>query len=305
MLAEKHSFRTGPRIGPDASYKFNVFGDMGILPAATPIANEMVKEAKNGSSFLFHNGDLGYGLGYLHVWEQWQNLIEPFVTLMPHMVGVGNHEYDHAFGGKNDPSGAPGNGFHPWWAGPNEYGNDSYGECGVPTNMRFHMPDNGNSVFWYSFNYGSMHLIMMSTEHDFTKGSPQYQWLQKDLADIDRSVTPWVVIGGHRPMYTSQQIIGDYMISIGMRHYFEDLLLQYKVDMAFWAHYHSYERTCQVNNTICQKGAPIHIVVGTAGKELDTEPHWKFSWSEFYMNAYGYGRVTVHDRHSLLWEWIK
>ncbi|EDO27381.1 predicted protein [Nematostella vectensis] len=108
----------------------------------------MVKEAKNGSSFLFHNGDLGYGLGYLHVWEQWQNLIEPFVTLMPHMVGVGNHEYDHAFGGKNDPSGAPGNGFHPWWAGPNEYGNDSYGECGVPTNMRFHMPDNGNSVFW-------------------------------------------------------------------------------------------------------------------------------------------------------------
>lgn len=61
------------------------------------------------------------------------------------MVGVGNHEQDHERGGKKDPSGAPGEGFHPWWGG---FGHDSNGECGVPMYYRFHMPDNGNAVFW-------------------------------------------------------------------------------------------------------------------------------------------------------------
>ena len=29
----------------------------------------------------------------------------------------------------------------------------------------------------------------------------QYSWLQNDLAGVDRSLTPWVVVYGHRPMY--------------------------------------------------------------------------------------------------------
>ena len=62
------------------------------------------------------------------------------------MVGIGNHEQDHKKGGSKDPSGAPGEGFHPWWA-PG-YGVDSGGECGVPMYYRFHMPDNGNAVWW-------------------------------------------------------------------------------------------------------------------------------------------------------------
>jgi hypothetical protein len=33
------------------------------------------------------------------------------------------------------------------------------------------------------------------------KGSGQFEFLSADLAAVDRSVTPWVVVGGHRPMY--------------------------------------------------------------------------------------------------------
>ena len=29
----------------------------------------------------------------------------------------------------------------------------------------------------------------------------QYDWLVSDLSSVDRSVTPWVVLYGHRPMY--------------------------------------------------------------------------------------------------------
>ena len=32
-----------------------------------------------------------------------------------------------------------------------------------------------NSPFWYSFDYGSIHFVMLSTEHDVTPGSHQYR----------------------------------------------------------------------------------------------------------------------------------
>ena len=32
-----------------------------------------------------------------------------------------------------------------------------------------------NPPFWYSFDYGSIHFVMISTEHDVTPGSHQYQ----------------------------------------------------------------------------------------------------------------------------------
>ena len=119
------------------------------------------------------------------------------------MVGIGNHEQDHEVGGEKDPSGAPGEGFHPKWG---NYGTDSGGECGVPMYNRFHMPDNGNYLWWYSYDYGMVHMIMMSTEHNFTQGSRQYEWLEDDLKKVDRSKTPWVMIGGHRAMYCSEDI---------------------------------------------------------------------------------------------------
>ena len=62
------------------------------------------------------------------------------------MVGIGNHEQNHIDKsvGK-DPSGVTGDGFHPWWG---TFGNDSNGECGVPMFYRFHMPENGNYLWW-------------------------------------------------------------------------------------------------------------------------------------------------------------
>ena len=58
----------------------------------------------------------------------------------------------------------------------------------------------------YSFDYASVHFIMMSTEHNFTQGSPQYDWMEQDLKNVNRSLTPWVIMAGHRAMYTSQMI---------------------------------------------------------------------------------------------------
>lgn len=46
----------------------------------------------------------------------------------------------------------------------------------------------------------------MSTEHDYSPGSRQYKWLENDLRNVNRSLTPWVIIGGHRAMYCSESI---------------------------------------------------------------------------------------------------
>ncbi len=54
-----------------------------------------------------------------------------------------------------DPSGVPGGGYTPAWG---NYGDDSFGECGVPTYNRFHMPHGrgaSNAPYWYSFDAGA------------------------------------------------------------------------------------------------------------------------------------------------------
>ena len=86
---------------------------------------------------------------------------------MPYMAGIGNHEQDHLSGGSKDPSGAPGEGWHPWWG---NFGDDSGGECGVPMYYRFHMPDNGNAVWWYVYwGFLSVKSVVSPIRHYVTK----------------------------------------------------------------------------------------------------------------------------------------
>ena len=68
-------------------------------------------------------------------------------------------------------------------------------------------PKTGNWIYWYSFDYGGIHVIQMSTEHNWTRGSEQYEWLQHDLEQVDRSVTPWVVLTAHRMMVRNLTVL--------------------------------------------------------------------------------------------------
>ena len=45
---------------------------------------------------------------------------------------------------------------------------------------------------------------------------------------------------------------------------------KYSVDLALWAHHHSYQRTCPVYQEVCVSNgaAPVHVVIGMAGREL-------------------------------------
>lgn len=273
--------------------KWIIYGDMGVRgpPASQSTATRVTNEVASGSQLVLHIGDISYARGYAYIWEQFFTLIESIASHVPYMINIGNHEYDHTTGGQNDPSGATGNGFHPIWG---NYGDDSSGECSVPMYYRFFAPDNGNDIYWYSFDFGNIHFIMMSTEHDYTKGSEQYNWIEQDLQQVNRQRTPFIVFGGHRAMYESELYPSQWAVALGLRQSLEDLLYEYKVDVAFWGHYHSYERTCAAYKGECNEDGTTHIVVGTAGAWLDGENYYtKQEWTEKFIADFGYCRVTT------------
>ena len=47
--------------------------------------------------------------------------------------------------------------------------------------------------------HGQVHIVVMSTEHDFRPGSLQYRFLSKYLeTKVNRTETPWLIFSGHR-----------------------------------------------------------------------------------------------------------
>lgn len=56
-----------------------------------------------------------------------------------------------------------------------------------------------------------------------------HRWLAADLAAVDRSVTPWVVVGMHRPIYVDTIDSGDQDVASGFETNVEPLLAKYEV----------------------------------------------------------------------------
>ena len=132
--------------------------------------------------------------------------------------------------------------------------------------------ENSSGKTWYSFDWGNVHVVMMDSEHDWQYGSNQFTWLEADLAAVNRTKTPWVVVTAHRPIYTTQLCeYGDYIVSRFMRYALDPLFEIYKVNLALVAHTHAYERTCLIKKGECvEKGGTQHITIGSAGAGLES-----------------------------------
>jgi len=312
IWSEIYSFRSPIFPGSNTSFSFVVYADQGVpgygyRNMANFVTYWTEREVQqNQIRSVHHFGDLSYAQGVGHLWDQWLDMISAFSTSTPLMIGIGNHEYDHASGGENgkDPSGLLStSGYMPIWG---DMSNDSNGECGVPTSKRFIMPSNGNGVFWYSFDYGMVHTIVLSSEHDLSSSSIQYSWLENDLRKVNRQQTPWLVVESHRPMYCSLNSPKDNLVGEAMRREFEHLLYQYKVDLFLAGHYHIYQRSCNgLYQSRCRSGGPTHITIGSAGADLElTSPLLRLSWSASFIRENGYGRISVPNSTALHFEFI-
>jgi len=305
-------FQAAPQVDPEYSFAYLVYGDMGTWggDSSSATAKIAAAETTKGSRMTHHFGDLSYARGYSYLWDVWMPMIEPYAKVAPYMVVMGNHEFDYMSGYSpghaNDPSGEAE--FKPSWG---NFGNtwfSSGGECGVPTVNRFHMPSErsgGNSVFWHSYDFGSLHTVVLSSEHDCSDGSRQKAWLTQDLAKVDRTRTPWLVVELHRPMYNNENYSGDYNVAVAFQAAFEDVLVEYNVDLVLAGHYHSYLRSKRIYKDKADERGIYHFTIGSAGFSLDGASLWKKDWVEHYEEHWGFGRITVANSTAMHFEFIR
>lgn len=53
---------------------------------------------KNGVDLVLHVGDISYANGVVKIWDTFMRYIEPYASMVPYMIGIGNHEYDYKTG---------------------------------------------------------------------------------------------------------------------------------------------------------------------------------------------------------------
>jgi hypothetical protein len=70
-------------------------------------------------------------------------------------------------------------------------------------------------------------------------------WLKNELASVNRTQTPWLIVVFHSPWYNSNGY--HYMEGETMRVQFEAWLVKAKVDIVFSGHVHAYERTVRIS----------------------------------------------------------
>ncbi|KAL6538770.1 polynucleotide adenylyltransferase [Orobanche minor] len=306
-----YQFKASPYPGQNSVQRVIIFGDMGKDEAdgsneynnfqrgSLNTTNQLIDDLKN-YDIVFHIGDICYATGYISQWDQFTSQVEPIASRVPYMIASGNHERD-------------------WPGSGSFYGTiDSGGECGVPAETMFYVPAENRANFWYSTDYGMFRFCVADTEHDWREGSEQYKIIEHCLASVDRQKQPWLIFLAHRVLgYSSDETYanqGSFSEPMG-RDDLQKLWQKYKVDIAFFGHVHSYERTCPIYQNICTskekyyyKGSlngTIHVVAGGGGASLSKFSTLKPKWSIFRDSDYGFVKLTAFDQSNLLFEYKK
>eukprot|EP00261_Vitis_vinifera_P034491 XP_019075734.1 PREDICTED: purple acid phosphatase 23 isoform X2 [Vitis vinifera] len=335
-MSREYVFETLPLPGPKRyPRRIAVVGDLGLTSNTTTTIDHLIR---NDPSMILMVGDLSYanqyrttgGKGvpcfscafpdapiretYQPRWDGWGRFMEPLTSRVPMMVIEGNHEIEPQVAGITFKS------YLTRFAVPSE-------ESGSKSN------------FYYSFDAGGVHFIMLGAYVDYNRTGAQYAWLKKDLHQVDRSVTPWLVAAWHPPWYNSYS--SHYQEFECMRQEMEALLYQYGVDIVFSGHVHAYERMNRVYNYTLDSCGPVYITVGDGGNieqvEVDhaDDPgkcpsaqdnipefgglcHLNFSsgpakgkfcwdqqpeWSAFRESSFGHGILEVVNSTYALWTW--
>lgn len=140
----------------------------------------------------------------------------------------------------------------------------------------------------------------------------QTTWLQKDLASVDRSKTPWIVGGGHRAWCISASNTTS-SVCLMCQNVFDPMFIQYGVDLVLSGHSHVYQRNAPVANYAVDPAgynnpqAPVYITNGAAGHYdgLDTLVTPLPYYSRFAQDTtYGWSRITFHNCTHLTHEFV-
>ncbi|OAA79052.1 Metallophosphoesterase domain protein [Akanthomyces lecanii RCEF 1005] len=293
---------------------------------------------------IIHPGDLGYAdtwaenpanrddgeNAFASILERFYLQLSPISQRKPYMVSPGNHEaackLDHHYsqfcpeGQKNftDFRVRFGNNM------PTAFESKSGDETAkVNANKAQKL---ANPPFWFSFEYGMAHVVMIDTETDFENapdgiggsdgldsgpfGAPnqQLEFLKADLASVDRSVTPWLIVAGHRPWYVAN---GPGCVSCKAA--FEKLFYEYGVDAGVFGHVHNSQRYVPVYDGVADPAglndpkAPMYIISGGTGNIEGLEefkeipPYNAFAYNE----DFAYATLRFEDAQNMSVDFIR
>ncbi|KAK3371546.1 Metallo-dependent phosphatase-like protein [Lasiosphaeria ovina] len=320
------------------------------IPAVDPSLNHTtihrLAQTINDYEFIVHPGDIGYADdwilkahnwfdgkdGYQAITEDFFNQLAPIAGRKPYMASPGNHEASC----QEVPltSGLCPSGQKNFTDFVNRFGRTmpaafASTSADAPAKVAANRARVlSNPPFWYSFEYGMVHVTMIDTETDFTDAPDQpggsahlgagpfgsyarqqLDFLEADLASVDRAVTPWLVVAGHRPWYTT----GDSNACAPCQAAFEPLLYKYGVDLAIFGHVHNSQRFAPaVNNAADPAGlanpkAPMYIVAGGAGNIEGLEDVGaNTTINRFaYADSFSYATVSFLDTQRLRVDFVR
>ena len=116
---------------------------------------------------------------------------------------------------------------------------------------------------WYSIEAGPAHVVFLNNYVPYGNNSEMYKWFIKDMESVNRTRTPWVIVGFHAPWYHTY--IPHYKENDEMRLYFEPAFFKYGVDAVFAGHVHAYERSPPVYQWQPNTCGPFYITIGDGG----------------------------------------
>jgi len=331
-----YNFTIAPEKGPTV---VTLLGDMGYMNAEdtyNALWSLSNKADSNKVDLFIHIGDLSYADNYFlrpgfsewdtyeESWNIWQNWLSPITQHVPYMVLPGNHEA------------ACQELLTYLLCPPNQQNFTAY-------RHRFRMPSQESGAgevenMWSSFDQGLVHYVMLNTETDFPgspegngtisasgpfgggRNSEQLVWLEHDLqaANANRHHIPWIIVLGHRPIYTGTiaeaALVDSENIAVGT--VFAPILTKHHVDIYFAGHLHLYERMYPISNGVphpysgnvyTNPTAPTYIINGAAGndEQLAAVTH-NSTWGPYFNNIdYGFGKLHVHNSTHIQWLYIR
>jgi hypothetical protein len=288
-----YSFKSHPGIGIDVgSVTYHIFGDLGQTTNSETTLyelNDNENALQSLSGGIISMGDLSYANGDEPLWDSFGNLLQYSTATIPVSSTIGNHE----------------------WFDDTAYNFTAF-------KSRYKNPTvNGKEELYYSFNVGLVHWVMVagyctemkstSTQPCLAAGSPEATWLQNDLANVDKDMTPWVVVVFHQPYVNSNSAHSMQSEGKPMQEAIEDILYNSKVvDLVLSGHVHAYERSCKVYKYECINDAPYYITIGDGGNAEGLATSWinpQPSWSIYRQASYGHGEFMVYNTTHALWQW--
>ncbi|KAK9350879.1 Metallo-dependent phosphatase-like protein [Lipomyces doorenjongii] len=271
--------------------------------------------------------DEGYKV-YNKLLNTYYDELQPITAEKPYMVGPGNHEANCDNAGTTDKKKNITYTVDICMEGQRNF-------TGYRNHFRMPSTESGGvENFWYSFDHGMVHFVQIDTETDLGNGivgadepfgsegdfttvgqdagpfgrmNQQIDWLNKDLASVDRSKRPWIIVAGHRPFYAGSSAACPECVKA-----FEPTLLKYNVDLVLSGHAHFYERNAAIANgtadpnELNNPSAPWYIMNGAAGHYDGLDPiDFTTDYMRYTQNStYGWSKLTFHNCTHMTHEFI-